>query len=104
MKVEVFPRARTDIINQFRYYLLDKDAPEVAVRFRAAVTESIQQLKANPRIGSRFPCSIPGLRSWPVKGFDMIRIYYADDPGRLRVVRILHGMRNVRQILKKEKL
>jgi plasmid stabilization system protein ParE len=34
----------------------------------------------------------------------MIRIYYLDDPGRLRVVRILHGKRDVRHMLKIEKL
>jgi len=32
-----------------------------------------------------------------------MRIYYVEAPGRLRVVRILHGKRNVRRILKQEK-
>lgn len=34
----------------------------------------------------------------------MIRIYYLEAPGSLGVVRILHGKRNVRQILKQERL
>ena len=37
------------------------------------------------------------------KGFEAIRIYYLEVPGRLRVVRILHGKRNVRRILNREK-
>ena len=41
-----------------------------------------------------------GLRSWPVKGFEPIRIYYVEVPGCLRVVRVLHGKRNVRRILR----
>ena len=104
MKVELFPRAESDIIRQFRYYLVDQDAPLIAVRFRQAVIESINHLKPHPRISSLFLGSIPGLRSWPVNGFDMIRIYYLYDPSRLRVVRVLHGKRDVRQMLRQEKL
>jgi plasmid stabilization system protein ParE len=104
VRVEIFPRAEADIINQFRYYLIDQDAPLVAIRFREAVIECIKQLKPHPRIGSIFRGSIHGLRSWPVKGFDMIRIYYLEAPDSLRVVRILHGRRNIRQILKGEEL
>jgi plasmid stabilization system protein ParE len=104
VKVELFPRAEADIIRQFRYYLVDQGSPLVAVRFREAVIESINHLKPHPRIGSLFRGSIPGLRSWPVRGFEMIRIYYLDNPGRLRVVRILHGKRDVRQMLNQEKL
>ena len=103
MKVEIFPRAQADIIRQFRYYLVDQNAPLIALRFREAVIESLAQLKAHPRIGSLFRCSVTGLRSWPVKGFELIRIYYLELPGRLRVLRILHGKRDVRRILRREK-
>jgi hypothetical protein len=54
-------------------------------------------------MGTLFAGSTSGLRSWPVKGFEAIRIYYVEDPGSLRVVRILHGKRDVRRILKQEK-
>ena len=104
MKIGLFPRAKADIIRQFRYYLVEQDAPRTAVRFREAVIESVKRLEAQPRIGSVFRGSLPGLRSWPVKGFGMIRIYYVEAPGSLRVVRILHGKRNIRQILKQERL
>jgi plasmid stabilization system protein ParE len=103
VKIEIHPRAEADIISQFRYYLVDQDAPAVAFRFREAVIESVEQLKSHPRMGTLFQGSISGLRSWPVKGFEAIHIYYVEVPGRLRVVRILHGNRNVRRILKQEK-
>jgi toxin ParE1/3/4 len=103
VRIEILPRAGNDIIRQFRYYLVDQDAPAAAFRFREAVIESIDQLKPHPRIGAPFQGSIAGLRSWPVKGFEAIRIYYQELPGALRVVRILHGSRNVRRILKQEK-
>jgi len=104
VKVELFPRAEADIIRQFRYFLVDRDAPKTALRFREAVMESLARLKPHPRIGSLLQGSIPGLRSWPVKGFAMVRIYYLEAPGSLRVVRILHAKRNVRRILKQERL
>ena len=75
MKIEIYPRAEADIIHQFRYSLVDQDAPAVAFRFRDAVRESIDQLKPHPRLGTLFQGSISGLRSWPVKGFEAIRIY-----------------------------
>lgn len=104
MKVEVLPRAEEDIVRQFRYYLVEQDALVAAVRFREAVAESMKLLKKQPRIGPTIRCSIPGLRSWPVRGFNAIRIYYLEAPGALRIVRILHGKRNVRRILNREEL
>ena len=91
MKIEVYPRAEADIIRQFRYYLVDQDAPSAAFPFREEVIESVEQLKPHPRMGTLFRGSIMGLRSWPVKGFEPIRIYYVEVPGCLRVVRVLHG-------------
>jgi toxin ParE1/3/4 len=104
VRVEIFPRAEADIVHQFRYYLLDQAAPAAAVRFREAVIESVEQLKFHPRMGSLFRGSISGLRSWPVKGFEAIRIYYLEVSGSLRVVRILHGKRDARVVLKLEKM
>ena len=92
MKVELSPRAEADLIRQFRYYLyylVDQDAPMTAFRFREAVTESLEYLKRYPRIGSLFRGSIRGLRSWPVRGFETIRIYYLQVPDSLTELRIL---------------
>jgi plasmid stabilization system protein ParE len=54
VRIEILPRAGDDIIRQFRYYLVDQDAPAAAFRFREAVIESIVQLKPHPRIGAPF--------------------------------------------------
>ena len=67
MKIEIYPRAEADIIRQFRFYLVDQDAPSVAFRFREAVIESLEQLKPHPRMGTLFRGSIAGLRSWRLK-------------------------------------
>ncbi len=75
-----------------------------AFRFREAVQKSMTRIQRHPRIGSLCRGSIQGLRSWPVNGFEIIRIYYIETPERLRVVRILHSSRNVRKILREENL
>jgi len=39
------------------------------------------------------------MRSWPVKGFSVIRVYYLVSRGAVRVVRVLHGKRDIKSIL-----
>ncbi len=105
MKVLYRQAASNDIVRQFRYYLLSADAPEIAIRFREAVKRTIQSLSQNPHVGPRYSSSNPrvqNLRSWPVAGFEAIRIYYALEADALHIIRILHGKRDVRQILENE--
>ena len=105
MKYVIRPAARDDIIRQFRYYLVTENAPDAAFRFLDAVDDSIEQLLPLPHAGvprySKNP-ALEGLRSWPVKGFEDIRIYYLLLPNVLRVVRVLHGRRDVQGILARE--
>ena len=102
MKTVIFPRAEADIVRQFRYYLVDLDVPEVAIRFRLAVRETMQDLQLNPRMGKPLESKIAGLRSWPVKGFEVIRFYYRVTSDSLQFLRLLHGKQNVRRILSRE--
>lgn len=94
--------ARDDVIRQFRYYLVTAEAPEVALRFRNAVKLTVASLRDHAYIGPRHILRNPqlrDLRSWPVSGFDNLRIYYIPDLGTLHVIRVLHQKRNVRRIL-----
>jgi plasmid stabilization system protein ParE len=105
VKVRYRQAASNDIVRQFRYYLLSADAPEIAIRFREAVKRTIQSLSQNVHVGPRYSSSNPrvqNLRSWPVAGFEAIRIYYALEADALHIIRILHGKRDVRQILENE--
>jgi plasmid stabilization system protein ParE len=105
VKVLYRQTASDDIVRQFRYYLLSADAPEIAIRFREAVRRTIQSLTKNPHVGPRYSSSNPqlqNLRSWPVVGFEAIRIYYSLDEDTMHIIRILHGKRDVRHILQSE--
>ena len=105
MKVLYRQTASDDIVRQFRYYLLTAEAPEIALRFREAVKRTIQSLGQNPHVGPRYSSGNPrlrNLRSWPVVGFEAIRIYYVLETDAMHIIRILHGRRDVRQILQTE--
>jgi toxin ParE1/3/4 len=104
VKVLYRQTASDDIVRQFRYYLVTA-APEIALRFREAVRRTVQSLSQNPLVGPRYSSSNPriqNLRSWPVTGFEAIRIYYALAADAVLIIRILHGKRDVRRILGNE--
>lgn len=82
MKVVYRQAASDDVVRQFRYYLVDQNLPEIAVRFRDSVRNTIESLRERPHIGARYSSINPeleNLRSWPVAGFEAIRIYYLAD-------------------------
>ena len=105
MRLVIRPAAREDILRQYRYYLIDKDAEAAAERFLGAAQSAIGYVFRRPGVGSprsfRNP-ALKGLRSWPVKGFAVIRIYYMASEDEIRIVRVLHGKRDVGRLLDDE--
>ncbi len=105
MKVLYRQSASDDVVRQFRYYLVAANLPEVAIRFRDAVRRTVQSLRLRPLVGPRYSSSNPqlqNLRSWPVAGFEAIRIYYLLDGDSMDILRILHGKRDVKRIIERE--
>jgi plasmid stabilization system protein ParE len=107
VKISYRQAASDDVVRQFRYYLVTLNLPEVAVRFRAAIRPTVQSLRQHPFLGTLYPLRNPQLRNprfLPVAGFDAIGLYYLVDNDTIRVIRILHGKRDVRRILEQEGL
>jgi toxin ParE1/3/4 len=105
VKYIISPAARADIVRQFRYYM-QNDAFDAATRFLDRVDQSISAICRMPQIGTSKQFKNPrlsGLRSWAVKGFEEIIIYYVVQADALRVVRVLHGRRDLKKILEREK-
>jgi plasmid stabilization system protein ParE len=105
VKVLYRQAARDDVIRQFRYYLIERDLPEVAVRFRSASRATIEFLGKHPLVGARYRLGhsqFHNLRSWPVAGFEAIRIFYLAEDETLHIVRVLHGKRDLQCILERE--
>jgi len=105
VKFVIRTHARNDILRQYKYYLIEKDAGPAAKRFIPAVQAAIAQLCKDPEIGAPRTVGnarLAGLRSWQVKGFPEIRVYYLVAKGVIRVVRVLHGKRDIYSILEDE--
>lgn len=105
MKVLYRRASREDVIRQFRYYLVERDLPEVAVRFRDAVRQTVEFLR-RPMVGARYRLGgsqFHNLRSWPIVGFEAIRIFYVADSEALHVIRVLHGKRDLGRIFERER-
>jgi len=103
LKPVILPAARDDILRQFRYYLVEQDKPKVAERFLSAARRTT--VHPDPQGGAPKRLSreaLRGLRSWPVKGFEDVRVYYLAHEGAVRVVRVLHGKRDINNLLEKE--
>jgi len=101
VKVVYRQTASDDVVRQFRYYLIDKNLPQIALRFRDAVRKTIDSLREHPPVGARYRSRKPKLQdlgSWPVAGLEAIRIYYLVDNEAIYVIRILHGKRDVKRI------
>ena len=91
-------------LEQFAY-LLEQAAPDAAQRFLDAVDRASARIQEMPGVGG--PKDLPnsrlrGLRSWPVPGFEAVRIYYLETEDTIRVVRVLHGRRDVGRLLENE--
>ncbi|MGH7976613.1 MAG: type II toxin-antitoxin system RelE/ParE family toxin [Limisphaerales bacterium] len=78
---------------------------DAAERFLAALRLSFRTLAQWPEIGPRYQSNrteLSGLRFWPVRRFANYLIFYRATaaPRRLHIVRVLHGARDIPQVLK----
>jgi toxin ParE1/3/4 len=105
LNIYIRTAAREDILRQYSYYLIEKDAARAAERFLDAAQSAIEMLCRMPGAGTfkilENP-SLRGLRSWPIHGFPAMRIYYIHSEDDLRIVRVLHGKRDINPLLEEE--
>ena len=100
MKLSLTRAARTDILHQYEYYV-DQAPSDVAARFIVAVEETFAQLLTMPTMGTPKQLKnkhLAGLRSWPVKKFEEVRLFYIPKETHLQVIRVLHGRRDIDSI------
>lgn len=98
--------ARADILERFAY-LVDQGAAAAAARFLEAVESATERILEMPGIGSLKELENPrlqGLRSWPVPGFEAVRLYYLETGDTIRIVRVLHGRQDVGSILEEDEV
>src|SRR5947207_1034326 len=76
-----------------------------AAQERAADERATERILDMLGVGSPTALQNPrlrGLRSWPVPGFEAVRLYYLETEDTIRIVRVLHGMQDVGTILESD--
>lgn len=79
-----------------------REQPDAALRFLTAVEEALSALSQWPRSGTPRKASDPtlaGLRSMPVPGFTQYTVFYRVTDELVEVIHVVHGSRDVRQLL-----
>ena len=92
--------ALRDLEEQFGW--LAARSAGAAEKFARVMESAAGRLRAHPRIGHPVPVRAPslrGLRTWPVPGFPEILIVYLVDADAVRVLRVLHGARDLPGIM-----
>ena len=94
---EFIPCDILDIVRRIRPH-----NPVVAVRFVEAFKASVDLLARMPGLGRvRLDLGTPETRSWRVSGFRKYLIFYEVLPDRVRLLRVLHGSRDLQAELGK---
>lgn len=93
--------ARADIIATYVYIFADN--PDAAERWLDAVDATIDQfITRHPLSGVKRDYGRPklaGMRMMPVMDFPNYLIFYRVDPDDIRIVRVLHGARDIPNVL-----
>jgi plasmid stabilization system protein ParE len=91
------PTALADIEAIFAY-LAERAGPDVAAQFFDAAFASADDLATFPSRGrlSEYPWAVRlRLRTWPVKGFEAVSLFYRSGRGQIEVIRVLDQRRSL---------
>lgn len=98
------PRAETDLIDCFGY-IGEHGGLEAADRFLEAVDATLRLIAKTPGIGAPHETDKPrleGVRCTRVSKFKKYLLFYRSFDDRIELVRVLHGARDIDQILDDE--
>jgi toxin ParE1/3/4 len=97
------PRARLDVVELATY--LGRDSATTASRFLDACDAIFKLLTDSPQIGGFYSSQnqrLAGLRVFRVKGFPNHLVFYLEQNGKIEIVRVLHGARDLDVALQDE--
>lgn len=94
----VVPRllAQQDVNDVLDFYLAEQ-AERAALGFIDALELTYRHIGLHPATGSprhAHELNLPGLRSWPVRGYPH-RVFYVERQDHIDVWRVLHGQRDI---------
>ncbi|BDC52238.1 hypothetical protein F183_A45530 [Bryobacterales bacterium F-183] len=105
IRVTVLPAAELDMLEQVEFYDGEGGNAALGDRFVAACEAGFARLSSFPESGAPVRLQHPkiqGIRFIPVPDFHDILILYQIRDGAVRIVRVLHGKRDIQAILRQE--
>ncbi len=97
-------QAKLDLINH-AVYLVTESSPETAERFVDEAETAFTQLAGQPHMGWQRTFRnrrLSDIRVWRVKGFAEYLIFYLPLDDGVDIIRVLHGRRDLENILEDE--
>ena len=95
-ELQILPRARLDIYEIWHH--IAKDSVEAAIRVNAEIDSELENLRSFPGKGhTRAELKDKTLRVWRVYSY---LIAYRYDDQHVKVIRVVHGARNLRTIFR----
>ena len=95
-------RAIEDLSQQVAFYKRETSVEAGKKLYKAAV-KTFALLAEQPGMGAPAgSLAVPNLRRWRVKGYEKILIFYRYDAHNLYLIRILHGARDLDNLLDDE--
>jgi toxin ParE1/3/4 len=100
LKVCLSDAAVYDILEQANWYE-QRSSPTLAKRWDGAVTSALHRIVANPHSGS--PCTfhaeeLQAVRRMPVRKFPKHLIFYRIENGKIVILRVIHGARDLESL------
>lgn len=100
LQLDIRPAADEDMVEIADW--IGQDNLDAAIEFLHAARRSMEFLTVTPGAGPEYPTSnalLKGLRKWSVEGYRHYLIFYLILPDAIKVLRVIHGSRNVPALL-----
>ena len=95
--------AEVDLLEHLDYIAVNN--PDAALRFVDTVEQAFARLSEMPEIGDLRAFANPrlaGVRVWPVPKFSRYLIFYQVTQDSIRILRVLHGARDIPSLLEND--
>ncbi len=74
--------------------------PDAAERFCAAVERALRLLSQHPQLGAKAGYAhAPQVRKWVLRSFSNYLLFYLENAGEVRMVRLLHGAQDLPSLI-----
>lgn len=100
LPLRISVQAEADLLDHYAY--IGRDRPSAAERFFNAFEDGCERTASHPLIGtacSELAPHLTAIRRWPSPGFSNYLLFYREHGGRIEILRLVHGARDLDEAL-----